>query len=380
MDRADKPRRGSYFLAAQHQLRQPLNALSLLIGELRQAADGRDREAIVDDMRYALDLSNAWLDSLADLEKAEEGLLRLQPQDLPLNQIFARLRDEFLPHFSHLGLDFRVVPTRAVVRADPVALRRLLSLLLDNAAKFTRDGKILLGCRRRRNKLRIEVWDTGLGIPESERQKIFEEFHQIDNPARERQRGIGLGLSIVRRLANILGHEIFLHSVRGQGSVFAVELDLTGKSIDLSQRGSGRSPAGMRENATVLVLDDDLQVRKGMVRALESWGCRVKAAEDYATAAKVVSEMPAGVDLIVADYRLPNGCNGVRAVGRLRMLAGRMVPVLIVTADQGEEEMREITEQGFPTLQKPVDPDALALAVTGLLEGFADRGLKETGD
>ena len=369
-----------FLAAASHDLRQPLHAIELFVAALEATVDDEEAHCIIGDLREASNAAGRLLNALLDVSELESGKLEGRFMHFPVQQLLDRMLRVYGPQAQERGLDLRVVPSSHVIDSDPNLLERILGNLLSNAVRYTPSGRILLGCRRRRNKLRIEVWDTGLGIPESERQKIFEEFHQIDNPARERQRGIGLGLSIVRRLANILGHEIFLHSVRGQGSVFAVELDLTGKSIDLSQRGSGRSPAGMRENATVLVLDDDLQVRKGMVRALESWGCRVKAAEDYATAAKVVSEMPAGVDLIVADYRLPNGCNGVRAVGRLRMLAGRMVPVLIVTADQGEEEMREITEQGFPTLQKPVDPDALALAVTGLLEGFADRGLKETGD
>jgi two-component system CheB/CheR fusion protein len=265
-----------------------------------------------------------------------------------------------------------MVPSSHVIHSDPNLLERILGNLLSNAVRYTQQGRILMGCRRRRNKLRIEVWDTGQGIPEGERQRIFEEFHQLDNPARERRRGVGLGLSIVRRLANILGHEIFLHSVRGQGSMFAVELVLTGKSVRLhSDAPCGQEPAALRRGKTVLVIDDDHQIRRGMVRALESWGCTVKSASDYDTAADIVAAAPRDIDLIIADYRLPLGCNGARTASRLRVCCGRMVPVLIVTADQGPEELQEIADQGFPALQKPVNPEALRSAIAGLLEDFA---------
>lgn len=369
-----------FLAAASHDLRQPLHAIELFVAALEATVDDEETHGIIGDLREASNAAGRLLNALLDVSELESGKLEGRFMHFPLQQILDRMARVYGPQARERGLELRIVPSSHVIHSDPDLLERILGNLLSNAVRYTPSGRILVGCRRRRNKLRIEVWDTGLGIPEGERQKIFEEFHQLDNPARERQRGIGLGLSIVRRLANILGHEIFLHSVRGQGSVFAVELDLTGKSIDLSKRGSGRSRAGLETNATVLVIDDDLQVRKGMVRALESWGCAAQAAGDYEAAAKIVQEAPEGIDLIIADYRLPDGCNGVRAAGRLRVLCGRMVPVLIVTADQGDEELREINDQGFPTLRKPVDPESLALAVSDLLESAGDKNLEEAGN
>jgi two-component system CheB/CheR fusion protein len=291
--------------------------------------------------------------------------------DFPVQQLLGRMLRVYGPQARERGLALRVVPSSHVVHSDPHLLERILGNLLSNAVRYTPAGRILLGCRRRHGKLRIEVWDTGLGIPDEERQRVFEEFHQLDNAARERRHGVGLGLAIVRRLANILGHEIFLHSVRGQGSVFAIELALTGKAVALSgPRPQASSTAAVPRRTTVLVIDDDQQIRKGMVRALESWGCAVMTAGDYDSAAALA--VAAGrIDLIIADYRLPRACNGVRAAGRLRVLCRRMVPVLIVTADQGPEELQEIADQGFPALQKPVNPDALRAAIADLLEDFA---------
>jgi two-component system CheB/CheR fusion protein len=288
-----------------------------------------------------------------------------------VQQLLDRMLRVYGPQARERGLAMRMVPSSHVIYSDPDLLERILGNLLSNAVRYTQRGRILMGCRRRRNKLRIEVWDTGQGIPEGEHQRIFEEFHQLDNPARERRRGVGLGLSIVRRLANILGHEIFLHSVRGQGSMFAVELDLTGKSVELrGEAPDDQAQAKLRRDTTVLVIDDDHQIRRGMVRALESWGCAVKSASDFDAAAEIVASAPRDIDLIIADYRLPQGYNGARAASRLRVSCGRMVPVLIVTADQGPEELQEIADQGFPALQKPVNPDALRAAITGLLEDF----------
>ena len=343
MDRADKPRKGSYFLAAQHQLRQPLNALSLLIGELRQAVDGRDREAIVDDMRYALDLSNAWLDSLADLEKAEEGMLRLQMQDVPLQPVFARLRDEFLPHFAHLGLDFRVVCCRAVVRADPAVLRRLLALLLDNAAKFTRDGKILLGCRRAGRRLRVEVWDTGLGVEEEAQGRLFDPFFRLENEVRPRERGLGLGLAYAKRLAEFAGDDLTVVSKLGKGSCFALSLPLAapGAAAQAIGRQSVNGAADAAEplpdplgnplaGAGVLLLAG---AEAGELEArLQDWGADAKVVPVPALAA-ALAEAP---DLIIADrktFETARGWELLRQSGS--------APAVILIADPGAAEAPE---------------------------------------
>ena len=360
-----------FLAAASHDLRQPLHAIELFVAALEATVNDDEALGIIGDLREATNAAGRLLTALLDVSELESGKFEGRFMDFPVQQLLDRMVRVFGPQARERGLTLRMVPSSHVIHSDPNLLERILGNLLSNAVRYTQEGGILLGCRRRRGKLRIEVWDTGLGIPEGERQRIFEEFHQLDNLARERRRGVGLGLSIVRRLANVLGHEIFLHSVRGQGSVFAVELDLTGKSVDLPLRPrAGRAAAPMPRRTTVLVIDDDLQVRKGMVRALESWGCRVKTAGDYDAAAEIAASAPEAIDLIIADYRLPRACNGVRAAGRLRVLCRRMLPVLIVTADQGQEELQEIADQGFPALQKPVNPDALRAAIASLLEGF----------
>jgi PAS domain S-box-containing protein len=361
-----------FLAAASHDLRQPLHAIELFVAALEASSEDEETHCIIGDLREASNAAGRLLNALLDVSELESGNFEARSMDFPVQQLLDRMLRVYGPQARERGLSLRMVPSSHVIHSDPNLLERILGNLLSNAVRYTQQGRILMGCRRRRNKLRIEVWDTGQGIPEGERQRIFEEFHQLDNPARERRRGVGLGLSIVRRLANILGHEIFLHSVRGQGSMFAVELVLTGKSVRLhSDAPCGQEPAALRRGKTVLVIDDDHQIRRGMVRALESWGCTVKSASDYDTAADIVAAAPRDIDLIIADYRLPLGCNGARTASRLRVCCGRMVPVLIVTADQGPEELQEIADQGFPALQKPVNPEALRSAIAGLLEDFA---------
>lgn len=361
-----------FLAAASHDLRQPLHAIELFVAALEASSEDEETHCIIGDLREASNAAGRLLNALLDVSELESGNFEARTIDFPVQQLLDRMLRVYGPQARERSLAMRMVPSSHVIHSDPDLLERILGNLLSNAVRYTQHGRILMGCRRRRNKLRIEVWDTGQGIPEGERQRIFEEFHQLDNPARERRRGVGLGLSIVRRLANILGHEIFLRSVRGEGSMFAVELDLTGKSVELQgEAADGQEQAELRHDTTVLVIDDDQQVRRGMVRALESWGCTVKAASDYDAAADIVALEPRSIDLIIADYRLPQGYNGARAASRLRVSCGRMVPVLIVTADQGPEELQEIADQGFPALQKPVKPEALRAAIAGLLDDFA---------
>jgi PAS domain S-box-containing protein len=369
-EQADRAK-SRFLAAASHDLRQPLHAIELFVAALEATVDDDDSRSIVGDLREASNAAGRLLNALLDVSQLESGTFGARAIDFPVQQLLDRMVRVYGPQARERGLTITMVPSSQVIHSDPNLLERVLGNLISNAVRYTVEGRILLGCRRRGAKLRIEVWDTGPGIPEDERERIFEEFQQLDNAARERRRGVGLGLSIVRRLAGVLGHEILLQSARGKGSMFGIELDLAGPAG--GQPAVGRdlpAYAEVRSGTAVLVIDDDQQVRRGMVRVLESWGCTVRTAGDPDAAAGIVAAAPEAVDLIIADYRLPRGCNGVRAAGRLRAICGRPVPVLIVTADQGQEELREIADQGFPALQKPVNPEALRAVIASLLGDF----------
>lgn len=305
MDKPAKRQPRSLFLDAQHQLRQPLNALSLLIGELRQGPDQDELAAIADDMRYAVTLSNAWLESLANVERARQGELALQPEDVPLQPLFSRLRDDFAPHFAELGLGFTVMPTRAAVRADPAFLRSLIANLLDNAAKFTPEGRVLLGCRRDCSRWRIEVWDSGLGIAEDQLQRLFEPFFRLENEVRPRERGLGLGLTYARLLADLAGDPLTVSSRLGKGSCFALSLPRAG---DPAQAGKADAAAGMAPaEPPAAALGNPLAGAEAVVLEgadaaalqanLESWGAQVRVVPPAGLAAT----LERGGDLVIAD-------------------------------------------------------------------------------
>ena len=215
-----------FLAAASHDLRQPLQTLALLQGLLAKIVEGERAQKLVARIDETLGAMAGMLNTLLDINQIEAGTVHAEPVSFPINDLFDRLRDEFTYHAEAKGLALRVVPCGLSIHSDPRLLEQMIRNLLSNALKYTRRGKVLLGCRRRGGMLSIEVCDTGIGIPDEELQAIFEEYHQLDNAARERSRGLGLGLSIVQRLGNLLGHRVRVRSQPGKGSVFAVEVML----------------------------------------------------------------------------------------------------------------------------------------------------------
>jgi two-component system CheB/CheR fusion protein len=211
-----------FLAAASHDLRHPLQTITLLQGMLEKRVHDEATLKLVHRLDDTVNLMSSMLDKLLDINQLEAGILRPAIIDFPIKGLLDKLSTEFAYHTATNGLDWGVVPSSLTVRSDPRLLEQIIRNLLSNAVKYTTEGKLLLGCRRRGDKLRIEVWDTGPGIPELELQAIFEEFHQLDNPARERSKGLGLGLAIVQRLADLLGHRIDVSSRLGAGSVFTV--------------------------------------------------------------------------------------------------------------------------------------------------------------
>jgi two-component system CheB/CheR fusion protein len=262
------------------------------------------------------------------------------------------------------GLDWRVVSSACIVRSDPRLLEQILRNLLSNAAKFTTSGKVLLGCRRRAGTMRIEVWDTGLGIPEEDRLAIFEEFHQINNPARERSRGLGLGLAIVQRLSNLLGHPIDLKSRPGHGSMFSIcvpmELPIHASS---SYPGGNSAVEHAKGSASILIVEDDPTIRELLEMLLRVGGHRPIGAAD-GVAAIASTDSP---DIIVADFNLPNGPNGVEVVAKIRDKFQRAIPAIVLTGDISTQTLRAIAALGCTHLDKPVESAELLRAVARLL-------------
>jgi two-component system CheB/CheR fusion protein len=361
-----------FLAAASHDLRQPLQTLALLQGLLAKTLKGEKAQKLITRFDETLSAMSAMLNALLDINEIEAGTVRAEMVTFPLRDLFDRLREEFGYRAQSQRLELRVVPCSLSIRSDPVLLEQIIRNLLSNALKYTEHGKVLLGSRRRNGKLSVEIWDTGVGIPEGELQAIFEEYHQLDNAARERSRGLGLGLSIVKRLGILLDHRIRVHSRLGKGSVFSVEVMLppngAGPQVASLRRGKiGRPVENVHRTGTILVIEDDPEVRELLDLLLKDEGHRAETAPDGAAALELVARERVRPDLILADYNLPNSMNGLEIAAKLRERLHRQIPVIILTGDISTGTLRDIALQDCIQLNKPVKLKELTQIIQRLL-------------
>ena len=364
-----------FLAAASHDLRQPLQTLALLQGLLVGAVEDGKAAGLLQRLGETLGAMTGMLDTLLDLNQIEAGVVHAEPTDCQIGGLLDRLRDEFAYHAQAKGLALRVMPCRAVVRTDPRLLEQMLRNLLSNALKYTERGGVLLGCRRARDSLRIEVWDTGIGVPGGELQAVFDEYHQIGNEARERAHGLGLGLSIVQRLSALLGHHVRVQSRPGKGSVFMVEValvpdvqspDANGGHADVSfgtrAAGSGRG------NGAVLVIEDNPDMRDLLRLLLREEGYAVAVVPDGPAALDMAARGAVRPELVLADYNLPGDMTGLQAAKRLReVLPG--VPVIVLTGDTSARTLHDIVQHDCVQISKPVKPAYLLQMIRDLLPG-----------
>jgi signal transduction histidine kinase len=358
-----------FLAAASHDLRQPMHALRLFVGQLRSARQGTDLNALVARIETAATAMGELLDELLDLSKLDAGVVSARPQDLRIAELLESIAAQFAPLAREKGLKLRIVPSGAWVHSDPVLLQRILLNLVSNALSYTARGGVLVGCRRRGQSLRIAVWDTGCGIPEDRRQDVFREFVQLDHPRRDRSKGLGLGLAIVSRLAQLLGSGIELRSTVGRGSMFAIDVPLADAASQVepaAQRESQQHAASLR-GTFVVIVEDDEPALVGMQRLLEDWGCLTLTAGSAAEALDRLTEHDRPPELIVCDYQLRVGVTGIEAIQHIRMAAQCPVPAVLVTGDTTPEVLRAANEHGLPLLHKPVSPAKLRALLARLL-------------
>ena len=359
-----------FLAAASHDLRQPLQTLCLLQGLLARTVQGDKAQDVVRRFDETLSAMTGMLDTLLDMNQIEAGTVRAEVSAVPIADLLDRMKAEFTYHAEAKGLSLRVVPSRLRVASDPRLLEQMLRNLLSNALKYTRRGKVLLGCRRHGDRVRIEVHDTGIGIPETELKSIFEEYHQIDNSVRERARGLGLGLSIVKRLGDLLGHAIDVRSRPGRGSSFAVEAEVVDEPPSMATAAarpvSAPEPA-LAPVGTVLVVEDDDDVRELLRTLLEEAGHRVTTVADGPAALDIVARGRVRPDLLLVDYNLPGGSNGVTIATTLRGRTSRPLPVIVLTGEISPVILREIAEAACVHVDKPMRADALLRLVARLL-------------
>jgi two-component system, chemotaxis family, CheB/CheR fusion protein len=361
-----------FLAAASHDLRQPLQTLALVQGLLAKVVDGEKANGLVARLDETLGAMSGILNTLLGINQIEAGTVHAELVDFPINDVLERLRDEFIYHAQAKRLALRVVPSSLVVRSDPHLLEQMIRNLLSNAVKYTRRGKVLLGCRRHEGTASIEVWDSGIGIPEAEFQAIFEEYHQLDNPARERALGLGLGLSIVQRLGHLLGHRVSVRSSPGKGSVFAIDVMLPQSGTaplppKLRKPMNDAAVAGARRTGRILIIDDDPAVCELLELALKTEGHHVTTAPDGSKALALLARGEHQPDLILADYNLPKGMNGIEVTAKLREQLGRQVPAIILTGDISTDAIGDISRHDCLQLNKPVKLKMLSEVIELLL-------------
>ena len=353
-----------FIAAASHDILQPLNAAQLYVTSLieRQEEDSEDA-SLVQNIDASLEAVEEIFTALLDISRLDTGAMKPEMTDFRISELLQRLEVEFAPLAREKGLDLIFMPSSLAVRSDRRLLRRLLQNLVSNAIKYTPKGTVLVGCRRRGSQLRVEVYDTGIGIPHAKRRAVFKEFHRLDQGARV-ARGVGLGLSIVERIARVLDCELALKSNVGRGSRFSVEVPRASAAIVEPMPHAVRKAAtGQLAGTVVLCIDNERTILDGMQMLLGGWGCRVLKAADLTEALAAIEGSGLEPDGLLVDYHLDGG-NGLGAITELRRRYGRDLGAILVTADRSVRVREEARAGGVQVLNKPVKPASLRALVT----------------
>jgi len=362
----------SRFLAiASHDLRQPLQSLAFLQGLLANAVKSERAKELVVKFDQTLGAMSGMLNALLDINQIEAGVVRPEIVTFLVSDILDRLRDEFTYQAQAQNLQLDVVSCGLSVRSDPRLLEQIMRNLISNALKYTRKGRVLVGCRRRAGLVTLEVWDTGIGIAEKDLPAIFDEYHQVGNEARERSRGLGLGLSIVQRLVELLGHRVHVRSRPGRGSTFAIDVmaarNVPSEGVEIEQSPVGMPGDDFLRKGKILVIEDDLDVQDLLAVSLREAGHRVLTALDGPAALVVASAVGLRPDVLLVDYNLPNGMTGLEVIGKIRERLHHQIPAVILTGDISAETLRQVAQHDCVQLTKPVKLPRLIRLIQQLL-------------
>ena len=354
-----------FLAAASHDLRQPMQALAMFVEVLAGRRHDKESRDIIEKIQASSESLESLLNSLLDISKLEADLVEPEVRRFTIGDLTSRLAEEIKPLAERKGLALVHVPSTLPVRSDPGLLDRILRNLLTNAVVHTESGRILFGCRRRGGELRIQVWDTGPGIPDGQKDRIFEEFFQCGNPEGGGKNGLGLGLSIVDRLVKLLDHRIEVSSEAGKGSVFTVDVPI---DAPIAETGAPAAEAAASKvadasGALIVGIDDDPAVRDALSLLLKSWGFEVVIAANEQEANRRLSTEGRPPDLVIADYLLHQGDEGTDAIQSIRRRWGRDIPGLLLTGETDPKRLHEANASGFQVVKKPIQPDKLKAVV-----------------
>ncbi|MCP3291198.1 hybrid sensor histidine kinase/response regulator, partial [Aeromonas hydrophila] len=371
----------SRFLAAvSHDLTQPLNAAKLFTSSLLEMLPPADEPArIARHIDDALGATEDLITDLLDISRLEAGKFKAKKLDFALRDVFDNLKAEFGVLAQAGGIRFSVVESGVAVYSDVRLLRRVLQNFLTNAFRYNPGGRVLLGCRRLGDKVRIEVWDNGPGIPADKQEAIFDEFSRLDHSRTAREQGLGLGLAIARGIALVLGHNLTLRSWPGAGSVFAITLNLATRPVATTQVAAPTQRDSQLEGIRVLCIDNESDILIAMHSLLGRWGCEVVCAQSLAQAEDLIAGgfLP---QLVLSDYHLDDGKTGLQALHMLRLAHGNDIGGIIISADRKSELQAQIREHGYGYISKPVKPLKLRALMNSILRPAKLDDDHETGN
>ena len=351
--RADRDKT-NFLSAASHDLRQPLQTLNLLQQALKSHLHDDEARVILADMSRSIGTMSGMLDSLLDINRLESGTAAPSKSAFFVSSLFCAIAADFSTLAKDKGLELRIIPSRLVVRSDPRMLEEMVRNLVSNAIRYTYHGKVLIGCRRAADKVRIEVWDSGVGIPGQHIAHVFEEYYQVPDASSD---GVGLGLAIVQRMGKLLDHEVVVRSVPDKGSVFSIEVPITQESL-VARPGVLPDMAGTQFIGMILLIEDESSVRRALERLLLTKGISVLAAASANEALTLITERRMRPDLVISDYNLP-GMNGIETIDAVREALAWEVPAIVLTGDTRSHVFKSVATHDLVVLVKPVHADDL---------------------
>jgi signal transduction histidine kinase len=364
-----------FLAAASHDLRQPVHALTLFVAALRPRVTDAEAARMLDHVDSSVQAMGGLFNGLLDISRLDAGVVEVNAQTFAIQPLLERICRDYAGDAAAKRVELRLKPSRAAVFSDPLLIERVVRNIVANAIAYTDAGRVVVGCRKRGRSLVVQIWDTGRGIPEGEQAQIFQEFYQVNNPERDRTRGVGLGLAIVKRLTNLLGHPFGLRSRPGKGSVFMLELPYSDAPLTAAPRtfDSGAAPDG--GSGLVLVVDDEAPIQIAMKNLREGWGFSAITAGSCDALLEKLAHCPDRPALIICDYRLRAHEDGIRVIERLRSeYNDDDIPGMLITGDTAPDRLREAQESGLLLLHKPVSNHRLRAAIAHLVAHPAPRG------
>lgn len=359
--------KSTFLAAASHDLRQPVHALGLFVGALRATNLSLEGHRLVERIEESVTALDSLFSAILDISRLDAGVVAIRPEAFQIQALLDRVCADHFDEADGKSIALVQCHCSATVFSDPVLIERIVRNLVSNAVRHTDSGRVVVGCRRQGERIRIEVWDTGPGIPFAERERIFEEYVQLKNPERDRAMGLGLGLAIVRRLSALLDCPVRLRSQPDRGSCFSIEIP---KATTTARTDVHKAVDAVDETTSglIAVVDDEAAIQAAMGSLLTSWGYAVIAAGSGDEMIDRLKRSAMRPDLIICDYRLRGSENGIDVVRQLRARCGEAVPAMLITGDTASDRLIEAQASGLLLLHKPVPKGKLRAAIANLIE------------